>query len=166
MSIFKRLRRPICISTFIDVNVAWVQGFGPPPPNIWPAGMHQCVGPPRNHAYDALFTSKFRGYSVVVEQVYSSTFKFWLLKNTRKSIPWNVSFLPLNASKCVWWPDFARTRWGYSVPPDPLAGLKAGSERGEEWEGEGTGARGKRERGEGEEGKGRTPHGLKNVLTC
>jgi len=49
--------------------------------------------------------------SPVVEQVYSSTFKFCQLKNTRNLSPYAL-FLPLNAPKCVWWPGSARTLWG------------------------------------------------------
>jgi len=66
----------------------------------------------------------------VVEQVCSySTFKFSLLEK-KKSVPWNASFLPLNAAKCVWWQGSARTRWGsLQRSPRPLAGLGGRGER-------------------------------------
>jgi len=77
-----------------------------------------------------------------VEQVYSSTFKFCLLKNTRNLSPETLHF----ASKCTknafGGQALPGPAWGaYSAPPDLLAGLKGtereGNESGKrkEWKG-------------------------------
>jgi len=52
--------------------------------------------------------------SAVVEQVYSSTFKFCLLKY-KKSVPSNASFLPLNAP-------MHQNAFGRRAPPGPDGG--------------------------------------------
>jgi len=70
----------------------------------------------------------------VVEQVFSSTFKFRLLKNTRNMSPETLYC----TSKCTKNAFGGRTRWGAcSAPPDPLAELKgSGKREGEGREGE------------------------------
>ena len=49
--------------------------------------------------------------SAVVERVYSSTFKFCLLK-IQEICPQKRFILPQNAPKCIWWQGSARTCWG------------------------------------------------------
>ena len=78
--------------------------------------------------------------SAVVQQVYR-----------KKSVPWNASFLPLNAPKCVWWPGCAQSRWGSLQRfPRPASWVKGGGK----WEME-RGGRGGEGEGRGEEGEER-----------
>ena len=84
------------------------QGTGPP---IFDLQGSINVLDPRNNSHAITRTMHYfrqhRGLidcvvDAVVEQVCSySTFKFSVLEK-KKSVPWNASFLPLNAAKCVW----------------------------------------------------------------
>jgi len=80
----------------------------------------------------------------MVEEVYNSTFKFHLLKNTRNmshETLYCTSEYAKKCKKCVWWPGCALTRWrACRAPPDPLAELKGREgETGGERKGRGDG---------------------------
>ena len=100
---------------------------------------NKCVGPPiiingqnsQSHVRCTIFVNIIDFVvSAVVEQVYGSTFKFCLLK-MQEICPLKcfVSFLSLNAPKCVWW-----TCWGSLQRSPRSPGLVKGKEREGEWE--------------------------------
>jgi len=94
--------------------------------------------------------------SAVIEQVYSSAFKFCLFKNARNLSPKRFIF----TSKCTKMRLVAGLRLGeLTALPSPLAGLRL---RGEEGRGVGKGREGKG-KGKGGRRKGEDPQCLKCV---